>query len=47
MEAGGSRIQGHPQLHSDYEVSLGYIEILFQKKKEREVGAKKGKASFF
>jgi hypothetical protein len=24
-EAGGSQIQGHPSLHSEFEASLGYI----------------------
>ena len=28
-EAGGSGIQGHPQLYSKFEASLGYVETLF------------------
>ena len=25
VEAGGSEVRGHPQLHSEFEASLGYI----------------------
>lgn len=35
VEAGGSEVQSHPQLHSEFEVSLPYmrsqVRVLFQR----------------
>lgn len=33
VEAEGSGVQGHPQLHSEFEASLGYIRSCLKKKK--------------
>lgn len=37
-EAGGSETQGHPQLHSYLEVSLGYMRPCFKKRGEQKHG---------
>lgn len=30
VEAGGSEVQGHPWLHSEFEASLGYVRLCFK-----------------
>lgn len=41
VEAGGSRIQGHPQVHSKFEASMGYKR---PKKEKRKGGREKGRS---
>ena len=33
VEARGSGVQGHPQIHSEFEASMNYLVTLFQEKK--------------
>lgn len=37
-EAGGHGIQGHPQLHSEFEISLAYIKSCLNKTKQNNKG---------
>lgn len=35
VEIVGSRLQGSPQLHSEFETSMGYMKTLFQKRNKQ------------
>lgn len=53
VEGGGSEVQGHPQLHSEFKASLGYIKPYLKikrRRKEKRVGGVRrgeGKTSVF